>query len=641
MSCEVIMKSKNNIILSFAPWIVFSAGLTTFLYSAIIALILNIVISKKDLLRGVVLEVGGALFFALMVIVGLWFPHGNAFTQHPNLWSNIAMAGIMLGSVAINKPFTQQYTDEGTAKLHRQLSAIWGFLLLIAAVVSLGHAYFGLSNTMSTLGTIVAIFVGIKANTYYPQLYIEHIKKKLMEENKSNPYLQGNFAPVKDELEVENLQVIGKIPDDLLGVYMRNGPNPEFPPITYVYPFDGDGMIHAVYIADGKARYKNRYVQTAALLAERRAGKALYGGFKFPVLPDSKYVGENVDPFKNGAFIHIIRHANQYLAMPEADTVYEVSSELETLGLWCPETKNNPIKAVPHTRFCPKTGDLWLINYDIKPPFLTVSRIDKNGKLQFKKDIEKQYATMVHDFVLTENYVILFDCPVVFDLKKVMSGEEVLNWRPELGVRIGIMSRETGALKWIQTEAFFVFHFANAYENADEIIVDFVRHADLKLTRSKENRMPPHLYRTRINLSTQMIQHEQLDDRIIEFPRIKEDRDSLPHRFIYSTTKLSDLNAMKDQFTALIKYDVEKKTSQIHDFGNTFEIGEAVFVPKANSTSEDDGYLILFVYNKIENSGECVLLDAKNMRDEPLARIKMPRRVPSGLHGSWMSGPWQ
>ncbi len=158
------MKSKNNMWLAFLPWIIFSAGITSFLYSAIIAFILNIVISRKDLLHGVVLEIAGALFFAAMIILALLFPHGNPFTQHPNLWSNIAISAIMLGSVVINKPFTGQYTDQGTSQLHRHLSAIWGFLLLLAAFVSLAHAYFGLRNTMSTLGMIAAIFIGIKAD---------------------------------------------------------------------------------------------------------------------------------------------------------------------------------------------------------------------------------------------------------------------------------------------------------------------------------------------------------------------------------------------------------------------------------------------------------------------------------------------
>src|SRR5579863_10202183 len=76
----------------------------------------------------------------------------------------------------------------------------------------------------------------------------------------NNPYLSGSYAPVKDELEVQSLKITGEIPKDLTGIYMRNGPNPAYPPISYSYPLDGDAMIHAIYIANGEAHYRNRYV---------------------------------------------------------------------------------------------------------------------------------------------------------------------------------------------------------------------------------------------------------------------------------------------------------------------------------------------------------------------------------------------
>jgi len=634
------MKQKN-IIFSFIPWIVFSAGLTSFLNAAISAFVLNIIIARKDLLRGIVLEIGGVLFFGAMIFLGLFLSHADTFTQHPNLWSNIAMTVIMLGSVVINKPFTGQYTDQGTLEFHRRLSAIWGCLLLLATFISLAHAYFGLSNTMSTLGTIVAILIGIKANTFYPKIYIENVKKKLMEKNKSNVFLQGNYAPVKDELNVENLKVIGKIPDDLLGVYMRNGPNPAFPPISYTYPFDGDGMIHAVYIKNGKARYKNRFVETPELLTERRAGKSLYSGLKMILPPDTKFVGENVSPVKQGNFIHIIHHANKYLALHEGSPAYEMTSELKTLGLWCPVGSEKPISISPHTRLCPTTGDLWLIQYDLEPPYLSIYRVDKTGRLQFKKEIDKPYSTMMHDFTLTENYVIFFDCPLVFDLKNVGTGKDILEWRQELGTRIGIMSRQTSELKWFETESFFVFHFANAYENNQKIIIDFVQHSALSLTSLSDIKVAlPMLYRMTIDLSNNTIKNTPLDDRIVEFPRIKEAVNSQKHQFIYLPSEIRG-HHIPDAFDALIKYDVDNNTSDVHDFGQHCEIDEAVFVPRKNASSEDDGYLMLFVYNKNENNSELVILDAQNMKDELLARIKMPRRVPHGLHGSWMNGPWQ
>ena len=94
-----------------------------------------------------------------------------------------------------------------------------------------------------------------------------------------NPDLCGPLAPVHREIDVLDLPVVGKIPDDLRGVYLRNGPNPKFPPLgSYNYPYDGDGMIHGVWLADGKARYQNRYVMSRRLQAETAAGRALWGG---------------------------------------------------------------------------------------------------------------------------------------------------------------------------------------------------------------------------------------------------------------------------------------------------------------------------------------------------------------------------
>ena len=49
----------------------------------------------------------------------------------------------------------------------------------------------------------------------------------------ADPYLQGNNAPVHEEIDVANLPVDGELPPDLEGIYMRNGPNPAFDPISY------------------------------------------------------------------------------------------------------------------------------------------------------------------------------------------------------------------------------------------------------------------------------------------------------------------------------------------------------------------------------------------------------------------------
>ena len=92
----------------------------------------------------------------------------------------------------------------------------------------------------------------------------------------TNPYLLGNFAPVSNEIQAENLKVIGKIPTELEGMFVRNGPNPQFSPIGQYHWFDGDGMLHGVRLENGEATYHNRYIRTFGFEREKEAGKAIW-----------------------------------------------------------------------------------------------------------------------------------------------------------------------------------------------------------------------------------------------------------------------------------------------------------------------------------------------------------------------------
>ena len=97
-------------------------------------------------------------------------------------------------------------------------------------------------------------------------------------ESDLNPFLQGNFAPWRMEGDADDLEVVGEIPRDLNGTYYRNGPNAAYEPAGRYHWFDGDGMIHAIRLEDGRAFYRNRYVRSEGLLEERRAGKATFPG---------------------------------------------------------------------------------------------------------------------------------------------------------------------------------------------------------------------------------------------------------------------------------------------------------------------------------------------------------------------------
>jgi carotenoid cleavage dioxygenase-like enzyme len=166
-------------------------------------------------------------------------------------------------------------------------------------------------------------------------------------------YLEGNFAPVFDEVEASDLPVEGEIPRDLEGFFVRNGSNPRFRAPGRYHWFDGDGTIHAVQFEGGRASYRNRWVRTRAFAAEQEAGKALWTG-----------VTERPDftnprgPFKDSANTDLIYHAGKLLALwwlgGEAYIVDLPS--LETRGV---ETFGGKVPTFSaHPKLDPATGEL-------------------------------------------------------------------------------------------------------------------------------------------------------------------------------------------------------------------------------------------------------------------------------------------
>jgi len=102
-----------------------------------------------------------------------------------------------------------------------------------------------------------------------------------------NPFLKGIYAPIATEITADDLTVIGEIPSDLDGAYLRNGPNPIFPPRGRYHWFDGDGMVHGIEFHDGKATYRNRWIRTEAFDAEQAAQRTIWPGLMDRPDPDA------------------------------------------------------------------------------------------------------------------------------------------------------------------------------------------------------------------------------------------------------------------------------------------------------------------------------------------------------------------
>lgn len=452
----------------------------------------------------------------------------------------------------------------------------------------------------------------------------------------NDPHLGGNFLPVQRETDAAGLKVRqGRIPPELSGVYMRNGPNPEFQPISYAYPLDGDGMIHAVYLEGGRARYRNRFVRTDNLAIERRAGHAVYGSFTrpAPIDPSILLPGESRAPIKNGAFINIIRQGTHLIALNEATNCYEMSMELETIGQWKAGTAE-PIRMGAHNRRHPKTGDLYALEYTWREPTVRFHRIDPAGVLVSTVSLDLPMPTMIHDFVLTERHIVLIAGPAVFDLKAAQAGQSMLQWRPELGMRIALLPLDGGAPAWIEGEPFFAYHFANGFERGREIVVDYVHHEKFSFAAT----LPPTFRRLTIDPAARTFRIAQFADIVTEFPRINHLREALPTRYAYMPTltdTFADANPAAATFNTMLKFDTETGAIARHDFGNRI-VGEGAFVPRPGATREDDGYIAAFVFDPADRSSSFVLLDAGRIEEPPVAVVALPQRVPQGLHGNWI-----
>lgn len=454
-----------------------------------------------------------------------------------------------------------------------------------------------------------------------------------------NPWLRGHYAPVSDERTDTDLDVVGRLPDGLRGTFVRNGPNPQFPPLGRYHLFDGDGMVHAVHLdGDGSATYANRWVRTAGFEAERAAGRALFGGLsEFRLPPDDVFAA--VGPVKNTANTHVVRHAGHVLALMEGLGPIEIDERLGTVG---PYDFGGRLRGsmTAHPREDPATGELVFFGYSPTAPYLRVHTADRDGRLTWSTEVELPGPVMMHDFVVTETSVVVFDLPAVFDLDAMIAGDPGISWRPERGARVGVLPRgaDGSATRWVEVEPFWVFHFLNAHDRGDgSIEITGCRAERLNTSFGDEeltDGFRPHLHRWRLDAASGTFDGEPIDDRATDFPRIDDRLAGRPHRYGYSahTAAWSPDEAV---FDGVIKYDLTTGDARVHTYGPDTVCGEAVFAPDPGGTAEDDGWLLNFVHDLAADESAFVVLDAATL--EEAARVRLPRRVPFGFHGSFLA----
>jgi YD repeat-containing protein len=200
---------------------------------------------------------------------------------------------------------------------------------------------------------------------------------------------------------------------------------------------------------------------------------------------------------------------------------------------------------------------------------------------------------------------------------------------------MGVMNRKTGDVKWFNYEAFFVFHFLNAYEENGSIVVDGCRMDSLDMTGDSFGAKPL-MWRWNLNLRDGSLRQNQMHDTPTEFPRLDERVAGRKHRYGYFTNGDTESPDNKSNSRGLLKRDYQSNKVEVQELGPNFAAGEPVFVPRSAQSSEDDGWVLAVWYDDQRNRSEMVVLDARNFAGTPVARIKLQHRVPWGFHGNWV-----
>jgi carotenoid cleavage dioxygenase-like enzyme len=447
------------------------------------------------------------------------------------------------------------------------------------------------------------------------------------------PYLTGPLAPVPDEISATNLSVEGALPPELCGRYFRNGPNPrpgERPPHWFV----GHGMIHGIRLRDGRAEwYRNRWVRTKALAGQAQTFDA----------------NGNVDRTIGIANTHVLAHAGRIMALVESSFPHIMTPDLATVGT-CDFAGQLTTAMTAHPKIDPVTGEMHFFGKGATAPYLTYHRLSADGARLTSAEIPGPGPTMMHDFAITDRHAIFLDLPMTFQRSLADRGMPY-GWDESYGARIGVMPLATpGSVTWFEVEPNYVFHVGNAHTDvAGRVVLDAARYAptdaivmwggigDAKPIEAGAAAATGNarMHRWVLDPATGSVTETVLDDRGVEFPTVDDDRVGRAARYRYAVAAGSGPDTSDG---AIVKFDVERGVVAEHSLGPDTVVGEAVFVPSsAPDRAEDEGWLLTISTRRDRSGSQLLVLDATDVGGAPVAAVTLPRAVPSGFHGSWIT----
>ena len=473
------------------------------------------------------------------------------------------------------------------------------------------------------------------------------------------PVYQGFKSPGRFEADIHDMEIDGALPAGLSGTYYRVGPDPQFPPRlgTDIF-FNGDGMVSMFRFDHGHVDYRQRYVRTEKFLLERAAGRALFGAYRNPFTDDPSVAGV----IRGTANTNIVYHAGMFLALKEdSPPVAMDPNTLETLGSWDFGGALTSKTFTAHPKIDPVTGEMICFGFAARgetTPDIAYYVVDKSGNIAHEVWIEAPYSGMVHDFAVTRDYVAFPIVPITSDLEWLKRGESHYKWDPGRDVFIGVLPRrgEASDLRWFRGPCRYMTHIFNAFNEDSRIFIDapvaegnpFPFFPDVTGAPFDLMKSAPHVTRWTVDLGSdsESFGQEQFCDAICEFPRVDDRRATMPYRHgymsVFDYTRPWNTERVPERpdmyFNTIARFDFGDRELSGWFVGDTSDLEEVEFVQREPGAAEGDGYLLALVNRHDEHRTDLVILDTATIADGPVATVRLPFRLRSGLHGRWVPG---
>ncbi len=459
-------------------------------------------------------------------------------------------------------------------------------------------------------------------------------------------------APMRVEADITDLECTqGAVPEHLDGTYYRVVVDRHYPSMVDndLALFNSDGMAMSFTFSKGRVDFKTRYVRTPRFVAEEKAGKSLFGAYRNASTDDPSVAGIRRGLANTNVFFH---GGRLYASKEDSPPILLDPLSLETLGEYDFQGALTSETSTAHPKVDPRTGEMVFFGYGAKgeaTPDIAYYEADASGQIIHEAWLTAPYSCMIHDFAVTQNYVIFPIVPLRSSTEWIAQGNNQYFWDPDEDVYLGVLPRKGSGkdLRWFRGSNRFASHIMGAFDDGRHIYIDtpvaetsyFPWFPDISGAAYDPDRSKTHLSRWTIDLadSTGGFTERRLMTAAGEFPRMDDRQETLAYDWgVLAINDLPGSSKPGPGFRWIGAVNLSSGSTKFYDPGPNATVGEPIFVPGQADAKPGHGYVFVVVARRDLMRSDLVILDAQNLDKPPVATLSLPIRIKSGLHGNWV-----